>query len=268
MHGPPFNSEQLKDFAKEEGFVHHRVQVERFMQTEQIAHLQGKSGPDRNMAVQDMLMAYRDTPHPATGISPYQDMIKRPARAKLDYTVPRKERSSRDKRMDEKDRQYKENMADEGGSMIKISGSAITARRITDGREVRRDASQFKLANVLMYQENADECCQSEDWRETLLMGVGDMKDQPIYQKDVEEENLLELPDQETTAEPVQVNPTEQSGSGSSQQEGGTTAVNCQEVDMPSPAAQDTSVPSSGSTRPRRPKRARRRPGYLNDFIT
>ena len=79
--GPPFISEQFKDFAKEEGFVHHRVtrihprangQVERFMETlnktEQIAHLQGKSGPDRNMAVQDMLMAYRDTPHPATGI--------------------------------------------------------------------------------------------------------------------------------------------------------------------------------------------------------
>ena len=202
--------------------------------------------------------------------------------------------------MDEKDRQYKEKMADEGGSskehnfvvgdhvllrqrkrnkwstpyepvfytVIKISGSAITARRITDGREVQRDASQFKLANVLMYQENVDESGQSEDWRETLLMGAGDMKDQPIYQKDVEQENLLELPEQETTAEPVQENPSEQSGSGSSQQEGGTTAVNCQEVDMPSPAVQDTSVPSSSSTRPSRPKRTRRRLAYLNDFIT
>ena len=54
-----------------------------------------------------------------------------------------------------------------------------------------------------MYQENADESGQSEDWRETLLMGAGDMKDQPIYQRDVEQENLLELPEQETTAEPV-----------------------------------------------------------------
>ena len=147
--------------------------------------------------------------------------------------------------------------------MIKISGSATTARRITDGREVQRDASQFKLANVLMYQENVDESGQSGDWRET-----GDMKDQPIYQKDVEQENFLELPEQETTAAPVQENPSEQSGSGSSQQEGGTTAVNCQEVDMPSPAVQDTSVPSSSSTRPSRPRRTRRRPAYLNDFIT
>ena len=116
-NGPPFNSEQFKDFAKEEGFVHHRVtpnhprangHVERFMQTlnktEQIAHLQGKSGPDRNMAVQDMLTAYRDTPHPATGISPYKAMMNRPVRTKLDYTGPWEERSSRDKMMDEKDR--------------------------------------------------------------------------------------------------------------------------------------------------------------------
>ena len=40
-------------------------------------------------------------------------MINRPVRTKLDYTVPRKERSSRDKMMDEKDRQYKEKTADE-----------------------------------------------------------------------------------------------------------------------------------------------------------
>ena len=76
-----------------------------------------------------------------------------------------------------------------------------------------------------MYEENVDESGQSEDWRETLLMGAGDMEDQPIYQKDVEQGNLLELPEQETTAEPVQENPTEQSGRGSSQQEGGTRAV-------------------------------------------
>ena len=216
-------------------------------------------------------------------------MMNRPVKTKLDYTVPRKKRSSRDKMMDEKDRQYKEKMADEGGSskehnfvmgdhvllrqrkrnkwstpfepvfytVIKINGSAITARRVTDGREVRQDASQFKLANVLMYQENVDQSGQSEDWRKRILMGAGYLKVQPIYQKDVEQENLLELPEQETTAEPVQDNPTKQSRSGSSRQEGGTTAVNCQEVDMPSPAVQDTSVLSTSSTRLSRPKRTR-----------
>ena len=119
-----------------------------------------------------------------------------------------------------------------------------------------------------MYQESADESSQSEEWIERLLMGVGDLKDQPSYHKDVERENLPELPEQETTTQPVQENPTEQSGNGSSQQEGGTTAVNCQEVDMPSPAVQDISEPSSSSTRPSRPKRTWRRPAYLNDFTT
>ena len=119
-----------------------------------------------------------------------------------------------------------------------------------------------------MYQENADDSCQSEDWRETLLMGVGDLKNQPNYHNDVERENLPELPEQETNAEPVQENPTEQSGNGSSQQEGRTTAANCQEVDIPSPAVQDTTVPSSSSTRPSRPKRTTRRPASLNDFTT
>ena len=85
-------------------------------------------------------------------------------------------------------------------TVIKISGSAITARRVSDGREVQRDASQFQLANVVTYHENADEGGQSEDWRETLLMGAGDMKVQPICQKDVEQENLLKLPEQETAA--------------------------------------------------------------------
>ena len=80
-------------------------------------------------------------------------------------------------------------------TVIEIRGSAITPRRITDGREVQRYASQFKLVNVLMYQENADEGGQGEECRETLLMGAGDMKDKPICQMDVEQ-NLLELPEE------------------------------------------------------------------------
>ena len=188
-NGPPFNSKEFSDFAEEEGFQHHRItplhprangQVERFMQvlnkTEQIAHLQGKTGLDRSIAVQDMLMAYRDTPHPATGVTPYQAMTNRPVRTKLDYTMPGKERSKQDESIDEKDRRYKEKMKREGANIkehnfilgdyvllrqrksnkwstpyepvfytvTKISGSTITARRITDGREICRDSSQFK----------------------------------------------------------------------------------------------------------------------------
>ncbi len=54
--------------------------------TEQIAHLQGKRGVERELAVQDTLVAYRDTPHPATGVTPYENMHGRPIRTRqLDH---------------------------------------------------------------------------------------------------------------------------------------------------------------------------------------
>ena len=50
--------------------------------TEQIAHSEGRSG---NAAIQYMLMGYRSTPHPATGYCPYEALMKRNVRTKLDY---------------------------------------------------------------------------------------------------------------------------------------------------------------------------------------
>ena len=86
-NGPPFSSKDFQEFALEEGFEHHKItplhptangEVERFMQmlnkTEQIAHLQGKDRLERQNAIQDMLTAYRSTPHPATGVTPFEAM--------------------------------------------------------------------------------------------------------------------------------------------------------------------------------------------------
>ena len=123
-NGPPFNSKEFADFAEKEGFVHHRVtplhprangEAERFMQllnkTEQIAHLQNKDKQGRSIAVQEMLMAYRDTPHPATGVSPYRAMTNRPIRTKLDYIPPIKEEpSAQDQNINQRDELYKANM--------------------------------------------------------------------------------------------------------------------------------------------------------------
>ena len=153
--------------------------MQTFNKTEQIVHQQGKSVPNGDLTLQDMLMENRDTPHPATGISRYQAMMNQPVRTQLDYTVPRKERSGRDNMLDEKNRQYKETMADEGGISKKHN---------------------------FVRGENTDECGQSEDWRDNFD-GGSDMKGQPIYQKDAEEENLLELPKQEASAEQVQETP-------------------------------------------------------------
>ena len=179
-NGPPFNSKDFAEFARQEGFQHHRItplhprangEAERFMQllnkTEQIVHLQGKDKPERNMAIQDMLIAYRDTPHPATGVTPYKAMSNRNIRTKLDYTTPTEpsKRSNQDKLMDQRDNHYKQKMKQEGRNtkehnfilgdyvllkqrkhnkwstpfepafyvIIKINGSSVTVRRITDG---------------------------------------------------------------------------------------------------------------------------------------
>ena len=92
-NGPPFNSKEFAEFA-EEGFHHHQVtpeharangEAESFMKlmnrSEQISHLQGKK------TIQDMLTGYRSTPHHATNVTPYEALMNRPVRTKLDHQV-------------------------------------------------------------------------------------------------------------------------------------------------------------------------------------
>jgi transposase InsO family protein len=94
-NGLPFNSIDFANFAIEEGFEHHKITplhprangaAEAFMKvlnkTEQIANLQNK---DSATAIQEMLIGYRSTPHPATGISPDEALMKRQVRTKLGY---------------------------------------------------------------------------------------------------------------------------------------------------------------------------------------
>ena len=257
-------------------------QVERFMQvlnkTEQIAHLQGKTGLDRNMAVCDMLMAYRDTPHPATGITPYQAMSNRSIRTKLDHTVPR-ERSEQDDLIDEKDRVYKEKMRRDGVNIkehnfcvgdyvllrqkkvnkwstayepifytvIRISGSTITARRVTDGREITRDSSQFKLANAIMHEEGA-KGGDSEDWREKLLMNYGSPSGQVVQPQAIPEQSG-------STEETVAT--------------GSSGHTNQQLEELPAVQTEGGSTPTpTPRVRSSRPRRERRRPAYLADYVT
>jgi hypothetical protein len=93
-NGPPFNSIDFANFAIE-GFEHHKITplhpranraAEAFMKvlnkTEQIANIQNK---DSATAIQEMLIGYRSTPHPATGISPDEALMKRQVRTKLGY---------------------------------------------------------------------------------------------------------------------------------------------------------------------------------------
>ena len=130
-----------------------------------------------------MLTAYRDTPHPATGVTPYEALHGRAIRTRLDHE-PGQETAQReeDKKIDEQNKEYKKRMTQQRRNVkkhifalkdyvllkqkksnklttafepafytiTKIEGSSITIKRIKDGRELCRDASQLKLANLLV----------------------------------------------------------------------------------------------------------------------
>ena len=116
---PPFNSKEFAEFPKTEGFHHHRVtpeharangEAESFMKllnkTEQIAHLQGG---DSNAAIQEMLTGYRSTPHPATVVTPYEALMNRQVRTKLDHqTRESNHESACDSAVNKRDKEYKQ----------------------------------------------------------------------------------------------------------------------------------------------------------------
>ena len=72
--------------------------------TEQIASLQGKNRLERKNAVQDMLMAYRSTPYPATEVAPCEALKGTP----VYYTEPETQRNVKDDITDQRDAQYKQ----------------------------------------------------------------------------------------------------------------------------------------------------------------
>lgn len=68
--------------------------------TEQIAHLKGGNG---SIAIQEMLTGYRSTPHPATGVAPYEALMNRQVRTKLDHQTRESIENARDTAINERD---------------------------------------------------------------------------------------------------------------------------------------------------------------------
>ncbi|XP_078350665.1 uncharacterized protein LOC144635430 [Oculina patagonica] len=209
-----------------------------------------------------MLTGYRSTPHPATGVAPYEALMNRQVRTKLDHQMRESSENARDTAINERDEKYKEKHKQNAENrnikehnfivgdhvllkqkkrnkwstayepafyiVTRTDGSSIAARRIMDGREVYRDASQFKIANALT-QDNASEERDdqekeptSEDWREKILLNANPQS--------VHEETI-------TSREEIITSTAETSSS-----------------DKP-PAVT-------------RPRRDRRRPDYLKDYVT
>ena len=178
-------------------------------QTEQITHLKGGNG---SIAIQEMLTGYRSTPHPATGIAPYEALMNRQVRTKIDHQTRESSENARDTVISERDERYKEKIKQNTENrttrkhnfilrehvllkqkkrnkwsavyepafyiVTRTDGSSIAARRIRDGREVYRDASQFKIANALIQDNTSEERDgreeepTSEDWREKILLNA------------------------------------------------------------------------------------------------
>ena len=87
-NGPPFQSKEFAEFAAVEGFRHQSItplhprakgEAESVMKlvnkTEKRTQIQKIS---LMMAIQEMLIGYRSTPHPATGITQYEGMMNKP----------------------------------------------------------------------------------------------------------------------------------------------------------------------------------------------
>ena len=55
-----------------------------------------------------MLIAYRSTPHPATGVTPYEALKGTPARMKLNHIKPEPQRNEKDGITDCRDAEYKQ----------------------------------------------------------------------------------------------------------------------------------------------------------------
>ena len=130
-------------------------------------------------------MGYRSTPHPATGYCPYEALMKRNVRTKLDYDSFSINRNYHKMELEitQRDKEYKRSWENQhrhptvqkhrfkiGDKVLpkkrkinkwspafekefyKITGireSTIQAKRKSDGRMMTRDASKFKLFTVL-----------------------------------------------------------------------------------------------------------------------
>ena len=57
-----------------------------------------------------MLIIYRSTPHPATGVALYEAPKGTPVRMKLDYIEPEPQRDEKDDVIDRRDAEYKQKM--------------------------------------------------------------------------------------------------------------------------------------------------------------
>ncbi|XP_064622360.1 uncharacterized protein LOC135484656 [Lineus longissimus] len=311
-NGPPFTSEAFRQFAEEEGFDHHKVtplharangEAESFMKMlnkiEQICHLQNLSGADREQAIQNMLVAYRSTPHIWIGVSPYQAMMNRDVRTKLDYFEPAQ---PEDDPIAETDRAYKEKIQRQSTNrntrrhsfvvgdyvlvkqpkrnkwstayepafyiIFRIDGSSIAARRTPDGKEIYRDSSHFKLANAIVQNNQPDIEYNAipdadTDGREEMLREMNDSSPDSANSSPNAGENLHDVePNADTNDSSGTEHETRQPTTSH------RSATTSQSSGAENVNQQPTNTTDRRSATPRKlPARERKRPKHLEDYV-
>jgi len=199
-------------------------------------------------------------------------------RTKLDYIEPEPQRNEKDNIIDRRDAEYKQKMKQqrEGRKtrennlllgdyvlvkqprknkwstpyepvfyvVCSIRGSQITARRVTDGRTVCRDASQFKLANAVI--NTTDETEKSEEIQ--TPQAVPD----------------LEIPEKGTPPSVRPVPPDTTANAEKPKEPPGVEIILEQETEPEQEAEHNQPVDRPAVTRPRR---ERRQPSYLKDYV-
>ena len=186
-NGAPFNSSEFAQFADSIGFKHRKITplapqangtVEAFMKPlVKTMKTATASGKNFKSTLTVFLMNYRSTPHPSTGLSPFEIMFNRKMKTKLPtYSTPIKDTSirKRDTHIKQKNKKYaderrkaksctlkpgdpvlvkqpKQNklttpFSHNWGYVVRRKGSMVTARY--EDREITRDASHFKLVSI------------------------------------------------------------------------------------------------------------------------
>ena len=206
-NGQPFNSHEFKQLANETGFIHKPVmpyhpkaqgQVENFNKLiNKIAAIAKQDHINFHEATYDMLQAYRSTPHPATNSTPYELLMNRRVRTKINHfpietsskddavTCNDQQYKEKAKRNHDKRHQSKEYKLKTGDAVIvkrekkkkgetpykqyiyvitKIKGTMVTAKRMKDGKTKCRDISRFKRLKMYKYPEE-----EQQQNQETLV---------------------------------------------------------------------------------------------------
>ena len=185
-NGPPFNVERFQAFAAEMGFHHKRVTPTHPKSQGQVANFNKlinkttkiacEEGIEIESAIYDMLQAYRQTPHPATKSTPYEILMHRQVRTRLEHFptevhITQEEVKKNDETYKQKHKQYHDKRHRVKTHTIKcgdavlikrekrkkhtpyepyiyivtsVKESTIRARRVKDGKEKCRDASKVK----------------------------------------------------------------------------------------------------------------------------